>query len=191
MLMSIVVIGGGDRTPAIKKSLELAGNPDHVLLLPSAASTEKSFNRNVGITSQLFNDLGVHVDLLHNFGETPSRTRIQHEMGNAGLIFGLGGNTPHLIETMHKHGSDIALKEAIESGTVYAGSGSGALLPFELAHVNPEPKPSENDWDYRYVRPGIDAIGGVATIHADMHDRTPQDSRADTRLDALFNTFPC
>ncbi|TAL14142.1 hypothetical protein EPN95_04010 [Patescibacteria group bacterium] len=188
--MNIVAIGGGDRKPAIKKGLELAGDPSRVLIIPTAASTERSYTRKVSDTMKLFGELGINADLLHDFGEDPSTTRVQHELGRASLIFTIGGNTPYMIQKMTEHGTNNLLKKAIENGVVHVGSSAGALLPFSLAHSNVAARPAEVQWDYEYLAPGVDAIYGVATAHADQHDPIPGGLRPDSRLEALLNTFP-
>lgn len=189
--MNIIAIGGGDRTPAVRRGLELAGEPNRVLLIPSAASIEMGFNRKVANATRFFNSLGIETDLLHEFGETPTRTRLEHEIGRASIIYTIGGNTPYLIKTLQAHGSDILLKRAIERGdVVHTGTSAGALLPFRIAHSNISPRPAEEEWDFEYLRPPIDIINAVATAHANQHDPTPEGPRPDTRLEVLMSTFP-
>lgn len=189
--MNIVAIGGGDRTPAIKRGLELAGDPSRALLVPSAASTLKAFERKVLGATNFFNSLGVEVDLLHDFEEAPTRTRLEHEIGRAALIYTIGGNTPYLIKKLQEHGSDKLLKRAIkQEGVVHAGTSAGALLPFRVAHSNISARPSEENWDFEYLQSPVGVIDAVATAHANQHDPTPGGPRPDTRLEALISSFP-
>jgi len=78
--MKIVAISGGEKTAADTHALEFTGDSrPSVLLNPSAASTERSYERNVAALSAYFGELGVKAAVLHEFGEQPSATRIQHD----------------------------------------------------------------------------------------------------------------
>ena len=188
--MEIIAIGGGDKTDAVKEALNRTGS-EHpsVLLIPSACSTENSYNKKVPLLKAFFTQLGVEGTALHEFNKQPSPDEIAEKIGQAALLYTIGGNTPFMIRTMQEHGTDTMIKTAIEHGKVHAGVSAGALLPFELAHSCIAAKPAETDWDYDYI-PGLGIIPGVATAHADSHDPTPYGLRPDSRLDALLNTFP-
>lgn len=67
---------------------------------------------------------------MHNYGETPTRTKIQYELGLTSLIYTIGGNSPYMLKTMRKHGTDGLLRQTIAKGTVHADVSAGALLPF-------------------------------------------------------------
>lgn len=70
--MKIVAIGGGEKTAAVTHALELTGDMrPTVLLNPSAASTERSYERKVAAPSAYFGELGVKAAVLHEFGEQP------------------------------------------------------------------------------------------------------------------------
>lgn len=70
--MKIVAIGGGEKTAAVTHALELTGDSrPSVLLNPSAASTERSYERKVAALSAYFGELGVKAAVLHEFGEQP------------------------------------------------------------------------------------------------------------------------
>lgn len=189
--MKIVAIGGGEKTAAITHALELTG-AEHptVLLNPSAASTERSYDKKVAALSTYFGELGVRAAVLHEFGQNPSQDRIQHELGRASLLYTIGGNTPHMIKTMRLHGSDRIIDEAIRHDKiVHAGTSAGALLPFELAFSNVSAQPSKEQWEYEYLKT-LGILPGVATAHANQHDPTPLGPRPDTRLEAMIATFP-
>lgn len=188
--MKLFAIGGGDRTPAVKKALELSGEPARALIIPSAASTEAAFVRKSSSLTSFFDDLGVENALLHQFGERPTKDKIEHELGRASLIYTFGGNTPYMIRTMAEHGTNTLLKQALEAGKVHVGLSAGALLPFSLAHSNIAAKPAETAWDYQYLTAGVNVVDAVATVHANQHDPTPEGPRPDNRLEALAHTFP-
>ena len=188
--IKIVAIGGGNKDKAIEHALTMSGaEKPSVLLIPSAASNVNSYGRKVPVLTEYFQSLGVDVNVLHEFGEDPSATKIAHELGRNSLIYTIGGSSPHMLRTMARHGTDVAVADAIRGGTVHAGLSAGALLPFELAHSNTSVKPSSEDWDYQYLDM-LGIIPGVATAHADQHDPTPHGDRPDTRLGALVATFP-
>lgn len=188
--MEILAIGGGDKTPAIKEALSRTGiNKPRVLLVPSACSTEVSYNRKVSSLDEYFKNLGTEVTTLHEYGEKPSDTRIAHELGSASLIYTIGGNSPYMLRTMRTHGTDNAVRRAIEQGKIHAGTSAGALLPFELMHSCVAARPLEQEWDYDILN-GIGVLPGVATAHANQHDPTPSGVRPDNRRDALMTNFP-
>lgn len=189
--MNIVAIGGGERTPHVKAALDLTGDTiPKALIVPTAASTEASFDKKVALYKKTFDTLGVESEVLHEFGETPSETSVAQKIGEASLLYTFGGNSPYMIRTMAEHGTDTAIRSAILSGKVHAGLSAGALLPFRLALSNPTSKPSEEEWDFEIIKPGISIIDAIATAHADVHDPTPSGPREESRLDALLRQFP-
>ena len=189
--MNIVAIGGGERTPHMQKALELTGDEKpRALIIPSTASTQSSFDKKVGIYEQAFQDLGVETDVLHQYGETPSNDAIADKIGKASLLYTFGGNSPYMIRTLAEHGTDKAIYNAVRDGKVHAGLSAGALLPFRLALSNPVSNPSEVDWEYEYLEPGVNLIDAAATAHADQHDPRLGETREDSRMDAFVRTFP-
>lgn len=188
--MKIVAIGGGEKTPAVTHALELTGaEKPHVLINPSSASTQASYDRKVPMITQYFEELGASTSVLHEYGVDPSAERLAHELGRTSMIYTLGGNSPYMLRTMQRHGSDVAIAHAMHRGLVHAGTSAGALLPFELAHSNVAKRPAEEEWDYAYLET-LGVLPGVATAHADQHDPTPHGLRDQSRLEALAATFP-
>lgn len=189
--MNIVAIGGGDRTPAVDRALELNGSErSNVLIIPTAASTEASYNRKTTNLVDFFTDKGIVPNVLHKFGEMPPREQLEYAIGSATLLYTFGGNSPYMIRTMQEHGLQKIIRNAITSGTVHAGLSAGALLPFAHIHSNPEAKPAEKDWDYTYLKPGVNIIPAAATAHAEQHDMTPNGRRSDSRMEDLVDTLP-
>lgn len=189
--MNIVAIGGGERTPHMLKALDLTGEEaPQALIIPSAASTESSYDKKVGIYRQAFSDLGVSVDVLHQYGETPSKDEVADKIGKASLLYTFGGNSPYMIRTLEEHGTNKSIYDAVRAGKVHAGLSAGALLPFRLALSNPVSNPAEVDWEYEYLEPGVNLIDAVATVHADQHDPRLGEPRKESRIDAFTNDFP-
>lgn len=188
--MNIIAIGGGDKTPAIRHALDhLSVDKAPVLLVPTACSTPASYERKIPAAKAFFEELGVEAQVLHEYGEKPSLTKVQHEIGNAGLIYTIGGNSPYMLEKLREHGSDVELRSAIMNGKMHAGTSAGALLPFEQLHSNIAKKPTEEEWDFKILN-GLGVIRAVATAHADQHDPTPRGVREDSRLEHLTTHMP-
>jgi len=186
--MHIVAIGGGDKEPAITSTLEYLPNPN-VLIVPTACSTPNAFTKKVNACWNFFAGLGVPGVVLHDFGETPTKTEVDEMFGRAGLIYTIGGNSPHLLKTMPEHGSDVALVAAVKRGAVHAGVSAGALLPFKKLHSCVAKKPAEEVWDYEQLS-GLGLLSAIATAHANQRDMTPDGQRFDSRLDHLKANFP-
>ncbi len=183
-------MGGGERVKAFNAALELTGHEEvNVLIIPTACSTEKSYDIKVPLTADRFKKLGVKVRILHELGEHPTKERLAQEIGHASLIYTIGGNTPYLLEQLHTFDGFNPLRKAITNGTLHAGTSAGALLPFELAHSNIAKRPAEEEWDYAFL-PTLGVIPGVATVHANQHDPMPHGERPDSRIEALISAFP-
>ncbi len=188
--MKVVAHGGGDRHNSIKHALELTGCTDpKVLLIPSSSVYNGQYDMRIEKLYSSFDEFGIHPNLLHDFAETPSTEKINNEIGEADMLYTIGGNSPHMLKTMRQHGSYYAVRQAIIDGKVHAGTSAGALLPFEQGHSNPSPQDTEEEWDFTFL-PMMGVIKGVATAHADKHDNTPYGPRPDTRMEALIDKFP-
>lgn len=171
--MNIAAIGGGSRANAIEFARERM-NGQNVLIIPSSCSNPNAFEADgkVAKTVQAFTDQGFNTTLLHEHGEVPSQTKIDHEFGSADLMYILGGNTPYLIDNIKKHGTDKAMIQAVKAGAWLTGMSAGALLPFEKGFSCPAKRPeseAEAGWEYAtYDTLGILPV--AATVHADGYD---------------------
>lgn len=187
--MRIVAVGGGDKTAAIKAALQDTENT-RTLIIPSACSTERSYNTKVPKIVKFFRDLGIACTVLHELQETPSQTKIAEEFGQAGLLYVIGGHTPTLLSRLTEHGTGQAIIQAVvHDNKIIAGVSAGALAPFQVIHSNPSKKPGEERWDFVYLD-GLSMLGAVATAHANQHDQTPAGPRPDTRMEHLLANFP-
>lgn len=188
--MNIVCIGGGDKNAAVDYGLDLSGmEHPQVLLIPTACSLQSSYDRKVGSLSKFFADKGLTTEILHEYEKEPGADRLAHSLGEASLIYTIGGNTPCMLDRMQASGIDTALREVIMGGKVHIGTSAGALLPFARIHSNPSNNPRKEDWDFAYYD-GLSILSGVATAHANAYDITPTGQRADSRLENLMATFP-
>lgn len=186
--MHIVAIGGGDKTPIMRAVTDDLTHPD-VLIVPTACSTEKSYERKVSAIQDFFDSFGMPYVVLHEFNEQPTQTKLDHEFGQAALAYVIGGNTPHLLETSRMHGTDIALRQHVSNGLTLAGTSAGALLPFALLHSNPAKKPAEEIWDYTFYE-GLGIVPAAVAVHADQYDMTPQGLRNESRLEHFAAHLP-
>ncbi|QQS18810.1 Type 1 glutamine amidotransferase-like domain-containing protein [Candidatus Saccharibacteria bacterium] len=159
------------------------------MIVPTACSTEKSYNGKVSKVLTFFTNLGLTARVLHEHTETPTREKIEDMLGEAALVYTIGGNTPYMLEQMKASGLDTALAEAIRGGKVHAGTSAGALLPFALIHTNPSKNPRNQLWDFTFEN-GLGLMDAVATAHADGRDMTPKGPRPDTRREHLQLNFP-
>lgn len=190
--MPIVAIGGGPKEPAIRTALQDSPfEHTHVLIIPTACSIPGSYARKVPASVSFFtNVFGLTPEVLHEYGETPTATKIQHELGKATLIFTIGGNTPYMLKRMEESTLGEVLSEKLREGTaIHSGVSAGALLPFDHIHTNPSARPSVESWDFKHLS-GLGVLHGIATAHAGKHDPTPAGNRPDSRLDNLVANFP-
>lgn len=192
--MNIIAIGGGDKQPAINTAMEVApGN--NVLIIPTACSTEKAYNRKVSACVDFFSAMGLPNTVLHDFDEPPSKTKVEEEFGRAGLIYTIGGNMPALLNRAHSTTTiGRNLRNAVKRGVPHAGTSAGALYPFRQAHSCVSPRPAEEFWDYQYLR-GLNFLNATATAHAEQYDPILAGQvtahRTDSRMQHLINTgFP-
>ncbi|CAN5416377.1 hypothetical protein BH09PAT4_BH09PAT4_02250 [soil metagenome] len=188
--MNILAIGGGDKTEAIRSTLNsLPDEGTRVLLIPSACSIRGAYDRKVSSLQKYFAEFGVATSVLHEFDEAPTKTRIEHELGRASMLYTIGGNAPHMMQTLESHGTDSAIFNAIRGGKTHAGTSAGALLPFRLMHSNVSARPSKEEWDFQFLE-GLGLLPGVLAVHANQHDNTPNGPRPDSRLEHLVANFP-
>jgi peptidase E len=186
--MNIVAIGGGEKENAIKYALFVASN-QNVLLIPSACSTETSYIKKVGLLVEYFQRFGIpDVQILHNFGEAPSAAQIEDMLSSNGLAYVIGGNTPYMLDTIKKHGTDTEIASAARNGMVLAGTSAGAILPFSHGQVNPATKPESQEWEFEYHE-GLRLVDTTVGVHADKKDPTISGFREKTRGEYLEETF--
>lgn len=184
--MRIAAIGGGDKQPILGNFISELDKAN-AIIIPTACSTEASYNRKVPTCQDSLGALGLHTTVLHKFGETPTLTAIEQEFGNADLAFVIGGNSPYMLKTMAAHGTDKVLAEAVRKGLSLAGVSAGALLPFADFMSCPAKKPAEEMWEYEYLK-GAGLIQAVATAHANQTDKHPDPHHRGTRLSFFRQT---
>lgn len=189
--MNIVAIGGGNKQPAIETALKASPTEQNlVTIVLTACSWSGSYNSKVPQVRQFFADFGLKTEILHEFGETPSKEKIADLLGRSSLIYTIGGNTPYMLRQFAVTGIGTALQNLLRTKPViHAGVSAGALLPFELMHSNPSVHPSHENWDFTMLS-GLGLVHGIATAHADSHDPTPYGALPYSRLDHLTSHFP-
>jgi len=186
--MNIVSIGGGEKDKAMRHALSVANN-QNVLLVPSACSTEASYNKKVGLLVAYFQRFSIpDVQILHGYNETPSHSQIEDLVHSSGLAYVIGGNTPYMLDTIKSHGSDRQIAEATKNGMVLSGTSAGAILPFHHGQVNPAKHPEAEAWDFEYVD-GLGLIDATIGVHADKKDAVINGHREKTRGEYLEESF--
>ena len=184
--LNVCLIGGGNKLPMIKQALDAMYSPDvetSVLLVPTACSIPASYDKKVGPHKEMFTNLGVNVDILHAYGETPTPTELAEKFGNATIIFTIAGNSPYMMSNMKAHGSLAHIQQAATDKKMLAGTSAGALLPFAMSHSKPNAKIGE-PFDYTYI-PMADIIPAAAAVHAKIVDAP----KTIPRLEDFANTI--
>lgn len=186
--MNILAIGGGGKDQAMDFAHERLDS-HNVLVIPSACSNPNAYEKDgkVALAMTSFVELGYTPTLLHEHGQTPTKTQVEHEFGKTDIMYVLGGNTPYMLGNLALHKTDAAIKQAVAAGTWLSGTSAGGLLPFTEAFSCPAKKPESEDWEYVYLKT-LGILPVAATMHADQHDPTPQGKREGSRLDYFIET---
>lgn len=114
-----------------RRAIELAGGPDALItIIPTAAAPDNNHQRAGNNGIRWFHSLGAtHVTALAVIDKASANDpRIAAEIGQARLIYMLGGFTGYLGETITGSASWDAMLSAYESGSVIAGSSAGAMV---------------------------------------------------------------
>ncbi|MGF7229496.1 MAG: Type 1 glutamine amidotransferase-like domain-containing protein [Candidatus Saccharibacteria bacterium] len=186
--MRIAAIGGGDRRPVLEPIIAQLETPQAVII-PTACSTETSYNKKVPACAASLGELGLQTAVLHEYGEQPSADKIAELLGSASLAYVIGGNTPYLLKNLALQGSNQALIEFAERDGWLTGLSAGALLPFARGMSCPAAKPAETPWEYEYVH-GLGVIPAAVTAHANQIDPHPSRQEQATRMDYFERTLP-
>ena len=182
--MNLCLIGGGNKEPMAKQALDAAYSPDtptKVLLVPSACSTQKSYDKKVPSHLALFKAMGVATEVLHDFGQSP--VDLAQKFGEATVIFTIAGHSPSLMDNLKRHGTDRHYQEAADQGKMLAGTSAGALVPFRLSHINPTRLRTE-ELDFTML-PMLDLIPAAGAAHANVVD----EGKTVNRLTDFANRF--
>ena len=128
-------------------------DPARVLIIPTAAITGPAKAANDGVTH--FNGLGAEADQLMVLDRAQALDSdfIQPALG-AGVVYFTGGDPDHLLKTLKDSPLLRSLLEALEGGSVLAGSSAGAMVMGELMR-----RPRGGGW--------VEALGlvpGVAVL---------------------------
>lgn len=186
--MRIAAIGGAPKDSILKSFVRDLDNPN-ALIIPSACSTESSYDKKVPVCIEMLSTLGLQATVLHDFEEIPTQTKIDHELGSASFAYVLGGNSPHMFKTLELHGTDTAIRSAVIGGLSLAGTSAGAILPFRNAMSCPVGKPAEVEWDYAYLK-GLGLIDACLTPHGDQVDPHLTEIDRGNRRDNMLRTLP-
>jgi len=186
--LRIIAAGGGapnkSSAPALIEAVEMTGErKPRVLIIPTAKVTNEAYDNAVNATRDLYSArLGLDTTILHEFGVEPTKDRIDHEIGNADVVYIPGGDTAHMMETWHRTGITAILgRAALEGSVVLSGISAGAIAPFAWGHsdsLSYRPETSET-WDYIPVE-------GMGLVRAAI---TPHFNTTNDRLGARSDSF--
>jgi peptidase E len=174
--MHALLIGGGEKDTMLDSALNAVDSPS-VLIIPSACSTERSYNTKVPNTIAMFARFQLAAKVLHGFGETPTATMIEEMFGDDNVFYTIGANLPRLLENLRLHKTDQALKSAAQSDDkLLAGTSSGALYVFNKMHSVPVPDHTVAGWDFKVLN-GLDVVHAAAAVHANVQEPTKDITR--------------
>ena len=177
----LIANGGGNTVrnrPMFELGIDLSGaEHPNILVVPSAKSTEVSFNKAVDTYEKLFGELmGVKYELLHDFvggpnPEQPDHARMQDLINGADYIHITGGNTPHQRKVWLANHIDSLVTDAATNGTPISGVSSGAIALFSEGLADPSKKADQmpGKWKDLILVDGTGLIDGVVCPH--YHDQ--------------------
>ena len=122
---------GGRMAEPDRRAIELAGGPNALItIIPTAAAPDNNHQRAGNNGVRWFHSLGAtHVTSLPVIDKASANDpRIAAEIGQARLVYMLGGFTGYLGETITGSATWDAMLSAYESGAVIAGSSAGAMV---------------------------------------------------------------
>jgi cyanophycinase-like exopeptidase len=180
----LLVNGGGSLTknkPAFDQALELSGSEHpNVVVIPSAKSTELSFDKCIDAHKRFFGEVmgDVRYQMLHDLVRFEDgqivpgtglvgREQMQEIIAGADVLHITGGNYPHLQRVWRQFHIEELIKGAAESGKVISGTSAGAIALFSEGLSDPNAKKTGPQKDL-VVLNGTGLIEGMVCPH--YHD---------------------
>ena len=96
-----------------------------IVFIPTASNVEK-VNFFVNSGKKALENLGAIVDVLDL--STANEKEMKAKIADNDIIYVTGGNTFFLLQEMKRTGSDVLIKNAINSGKIYIGESAGAII---------------------------------------------------------------
>ena len=128
-------------------------DPARVLIIPTAAVTGPAKAANDGV--QHFGSLGGDADQLMVLDEAQAEdTEFIQACLAANVVYFTGGSPQHLLDTLRESRLLTAILEAVDGGSVLAGSSAGAMVMGSLMR-----QPNQGGWV-----PGLGIVPGVAVL---------------------------
>jgi dipeptidase E len=179
---NLILMGGGiyvgTARPMLEFGVNLANKPEPtVLLIATPKIDKKIFNETVKNATELFQNMGAAVCLLHEFETMPSDTEISEKIDSSDVIYITGGSTVHALEQWRRYGVDAKLSDAMRQGKIITGMSAGAIPWFaegltDSAHYDPQ---ADEEWDFGTIE-GINHIDTFVTPHFDSM-KTPDSQK--------------
>ena len=144
--------------------------PSRVLVLPTAAVTGPAKAANDGVTH--FGGLGGDAHQLMVLDRTQAEDpEFSHAVDGAGVVYFTGGNPDHLLSALRNSPLLTAILNAVEQGTVLAGSSAGAMVFGSYMR-----RPSAGGW--------IEALGIVPGVAVMPHHENRDPAETSRELQA-------
>ena len=145
---------GGRMADPDRRAIELAGGVDaRISIIPTAAAPDNNHHRAGKKAQRWFRRLGArNISVLPLVDKISAReTAVSAALRHSSLIFILGGFPVYLADTLRGSPSWRAVKAAVDSDGVLAGSSAGAMVICEY-YFDPLKKA---------IRPGLNLIGNA------------------------------
>ncbi len=148
---------GGRMDAPDRHAMKLAGGPDaRIRIIPAAAAPDNNHRRAGTRAEAWFRRLGARrvqvVPLVDR--ASAAEASVSEALGNANLIFILGGFPAYLADTLRGSPGWRAVTEAVDKGGVLAGSSAGAMVLCEYFY----------DPVAKAIKPGLNLIRNACVI---------------------------
>ena len=180
-------IGGGtfEETDGLNRRIcDLSGKEKpNILFIGTAAqdstnpltSCKKSFKRVCP---------GVIVKKLSILRTTYTEEEIDALISWADVIYVGGGNTAFMLDEWRKQGIDGKLRRVFEEDSaVLCGMSAGAICWFTDGYTDSASFSGDENWEYEWIRPGIDLFHAAFCPHYDQWERKGFDEELAKHLD--------
>lgn len=148
---------GGRMDVPDRHAIKLAGGLDaSISIIPAAAAPDNNHHRAGERAEAWFRRLGARrIQVLPLVDRTSAgETAVLESLGNADLIFILGGFPVYLADTLRSSPSWKAITAAVDNGGVLAGSSAGAMVLCEYYY----------DPFKKMIKPGLNLIPGACVV---------------------------
>ncbi|MDR3127761.1 MAG: peptidase E [Bifidobacteriaceae bacterium] len=139
-----------------------------VLIIPTAKSSQKQYNQMIESTYQAWQNLGLKIDLLHQYNKMPAVKKLKEKIERADCFYITGGDTLQMMTIWRKYKIDKLLSQSANKGKAILGVSAGAIAPMIWGHSDSMSYKVEagHAWDYIKVE-GLGLLPLAITPHYD------------------------